>query len=75
MTQLGERMSTITQEFIASFDLLPTATRFEVAFEILRRTKDFDFAPLTNEDLVLNAEILFLELDQQEMNHERSDSW
>ena len=42
----------------------------EIALEILRRLVNFDFPPLTDEDLVLNAEKLFLALDQQEIDGE-----
>ena len=37
-----------------------------MACEILRRIRDVDFPPLSDEELVLNAEALFLELDRQE---------
>ena len=38
----------------------------EVATEILRRSLQFDFPPLTEDELVLSAEELFLELDKRE---------
>jgi len=53
---------------------LPEAAKFEVAIEILRRTKDFEFPPLTDDELVANAEAIFLEFDQREMNDERPES-
>jgi hypothetical protein len=59
-------MSTTSQQFIASFDALPETVKFEVAFEILRRMKDFDLPPLTDDELLANAEATFLELDQRE---------
>ena len=34
--------------------------------EILKRTTYLDFPPLSDEDLALNAEALFLDLDAQE---------
>jgi hypothetical protein len=40
-------MSTTAEQLLASFDALPETVKFEPAFEILRRTKDFDFPPLT----------------------------
>ncbi|MDC0837806.1 hypothetical protein POG23_08970, partial [Limnoraphis robusta] len=40
--------------------------RFANAAEILKRVINFDVPPLTDEDLVLNAEELFLALDEQE---------
>ena len=67
-------MSTTAQQLLASFDALPDAAKYEVALEILRRLKGFDFPPLTDEELAANAEALFLELDEREMNDERSES-
>jgi hypothetical protein len=43
-----------------------------VAAEIIRRTMAFDLPALTDEELVLNAEELFLELDRQEAPDEQS---
>lgn len=63
-------MTTNTQELITSFDALPEAAKFEVAAEILRRTRDFKFPPLTDDELVANAESLFLEYDQREPSEE-----
>jgi hypothetical protein len=68
-------MSTTAEQLLASFDALPDTVKFEVAFEILRRTKDFDFPPLTDDELVANAEAMFLELDRREMNNELPESW
>jgi len=67
-------MSTTAQQILSSFDALPDATKHEVAMEILRRTKDFEFPPLTDEELTANAEALFLEFDKREMNDERPES-
>lgn len=63
-------MTTNTQELITSFDALPEVAKFEVAAEILRRTRDFKFPPLTDDELVANAESLFLEYDQRELSEE-----
>lgn len=59
-------MSETAQQLLASFDLLPESARQEVALEILRRTKDYDLEPLSDEELVINAEAVFLELDRRE---------
>ncbi len=67
-------MSTNAQQLLATFDALPEVTKFEVAAEILRRTKDFEIPPLTDDELVANAEAIFLELDQREMNDELPES-
>ena len=63
-------MSTTAQQLLASFDALPETVKFEVAYEILRRTKDFEFPPLTDNELAANAEVIFLEFDQREMNND-----
>ena len=67
-------MNSQAQTILASFDMLSEKTRYEVAIEILRRTKNMNFPPLTDDDLVANAEAVFLELDQRELTNERSES-
>ena len=59
-------MTPAVQNVIRSFELLPDVDKKEVATEILRRTLRLDLPPLTDEDLILNAEELFLELDRRE---------
>jgi hypothetical protein len=59
-------MSTTVEEILDSFDHLSEAEKRELATEIIRRTLEFDLPPLADEELVLNAEALFLELDQRE---------
>jgi hypothetical protein len=59
-------MTTATQQLLDSFDLLSTAEKQAVACEILRRMRDVDLPPLSDEELVLSAEALFLELDRRE---------
>jgi hypothetical protein len=63
-------MLTLVEEFLDSFDRLPDTERIEVALEILKRVIQIDFPPLSDEDLVLNAEEIFLELDKQESAYE-----
>jgi len=63
-------MSALAQEILESFDKLPDTEQLEIALEILRRLVNVDFPPLTDEDLALNAEELFLALDQQEVDYE-----
>ena len=58
------------QEFLSTFDLLTESERLEIALEILKRVMNFDFPPLSDEELTLNAEELFLELDRQEAAYE-----
>ena len=65
-------MTVLAQEILKTFDQLPNKEQIEIALQILRRLVDSDFPPLTNEDLVLNAEELFSALDQQEADYEYS---
>ena len=59
-------MTTQVQELLHSFERLSHDEQWELAFEILRRTVQFNFPPLQNEDFVYCAEELFLALDQEE---------
>ncbi|MFQ5605092.1 MAG: hypothetical protein ACE5HS_17650 [bacterium] len=59
-------MTLNAQAVIESFERLSEADKKEVATEIFRRSLKFDFPPLTDDELVMNAEDLFLELDQKE---------
>ena len=63
-------MTSSVQQLLHSFDLLPEAEQQELAWEILRRTVNFDLLSLSDEDLVLNAEALFVELDRQAAQHD-----
>ena len=60
-------MSTTTSEILESFDHLAEDEKREVASEIIRRTRELELPPLTDDELVLNAEALFLELDKREL--------
>jgi hypothetical protein len=64
-------MTTLAQEVLNGFDSLPNPEQLEIALEILRRLSNFDFPPLSDEDLALNAEDLFLALDQEEVDYEQ----
>lgn len=66
-------MNPQAQTLLTAFDSLSERVRYEVALEILRRTKDVDLPALTDEDLVANAEALFLDLDQREMREMNDD--
>jgi hypothetical protein len=59
-------MTTATQHLLDSFDLLSEAEKQIVLCELLRRVRDVDLPPLSDEELVANAEALFLELDRRE---------
>ena len=59
-------MTTATQHLLDSFDLLSAAEKQIVLCELLRRVRDFDLPPLSDEELMANAEALFLDLDRRE---------
>jgi len=59
-------MTTATQHLLDTFDLLSAEEQQAVACEILRRLRDVDLPPLSDEELVSSAEVLFLDLDRRE---------
>ena len=61
-------MTTTAENLISIFDTLPEPEKREVATVILHRTLGFDLPPLSDDDLTLNAEELFLALDREEEN-------
>lgn len=63
-------MAAAIQELLKTFDQLTDSEQLEFASEILRRVVHLDLPPLSDEDLALNAEALFLELDKREEVHE-----
>ncbi|MEH2137321.1 MULTISPECIES: hypothetical protein [unclassified Nostoc] len=63
-------MTAPVEELLSTFDRLPESERLEIALEILKRVRHLDFPCLSNEDLVWNAEEIFLELDRQEASDE-----
>ena len=54
------------KSILESFDELPEGAQREVASAILRRTLRFAAPPLTDEDLLAQADELFRELDARE---------
>ena len=60
-------MTALAEEILNAFDKLPASEQLEVGREILRRLVHFDLTPLTDEDLAVNAEELFLALDRLEI--------
>ena len=55
-----------TQHLLDAFDLLSAAEKQAVTCEILRRMRDADFPSLSDEEMILSTEALFLELDYRE---------
>lgn len=64
-------IETTVQEFLKSFDLLAEDEQRRVAKEILLRSMELKSA-VTDEELVLNAEQVFLELDSRESENGQS---
>jgi len=64
-------MTTSSQNILDSFDQLPESEKQQVASEIIRRTVNLNLPALSDEELVLSAEELFLELDQRESEDEQ----
>ena len=58
-------MSPVAEDLLKSFDLLPENEKRELLREILRRTVHFEALP--DEELILIAEQLFLDLDAREV--------
>jgi hypothetical protein len=67
-------ISTTVEELLKSFDLLPEVEKHRVAAEILRRSLALTSAPLTDDELTLNAEQVFLDLDRRESQDGQSQS-
>jgi len=59
-------MNITAETIIKTFEKLPLAEQKEVATEILRRTVMIQLPPMSDEELTLNAEEIFLELDRRE---------
>jgi hypothetical protein len=57
-------MAISVQEMLDTFDNLTESEQQEIALEILKRVSTLNLPQLSDEDLVLNAEALFLELDR-----------
>jgi hypothetical protein len=61
-------MAASVADILRAFEHLSEAEQKDLAAEILRRSAHWDWPALSDEDFVLNAEQLFLELDQSEAN-------
>jgi hypothetical protein len=65
-------MTAVVQNLLNTFDSLTYAERLDLLSEILRRIAYLEFLPLSDEDLTLNAEDIFLTLDREESDYEQS---
>ena len=63
-------MTIVVEELLNTFERLTDSERLDLVLEILKRTVYLDFPPLSDDDLVLNAEGLFRELDEEESVYE-----
>ncbi len=59
-------MTTTTQEIIEKFAQLPVSEKKFVVSVILRDTVETETPDLSDEEFILSAEEIFLELDQRE---------
>lgn len=59
------------EHLLDTFDHLPEAQQREAASEILRRVQRLTFDPMSDDELLLSAEGLFLELNKDEGNRYR----
>ena len=59
-------MTPTVQQILDTFDQMPETERQELAAEILRRALSINYGSLSDEELILNAEQVFLGLDQRE---------
>jgi hypothetical protein len=67
------KMSITAEQILKEFESLPDSDKREVASEILRRVFKIDYTPLSDDELIMNAEAVFLELDQREIRDERPE--
>ena len=59
-------MTTAVRNLLSAFELLPKPEKQQFASEIIRPSVNPDLPPLSDEELILSAEELFLELDKRE---------
>jgi hypothetical protein len=66
-------MTLSAQQIIDSFDRLSEPEKEKVAYEILRRSVHLEIPPLTDEELTVAAEDLFIALDAREAENGSSE--
>lgn len=67
-------MNSRSQQLLNAFEQLPEMEKQQVVAEILRRTITQDIPALSDEELIVNAEALFLSLDEFETEDEQQYS-
>jgi hypothetical protein len=63
-------MSKAATELLEAFEHLPEPDKKQLAAEIFRRSLQWDWPALADEDSIENAEQIFLELDRAESSDE-----
>ena len=63
-------MTTTVKNLLISFEKLTETEKRELAIEVVRRTDIFGSPDISDEELALAAEDLFLELDREEIEAE-----
>jgi hypothetical protein len=59
-------MTRSVEDLLDTFDRLPDDEKREAASEILRRIRRLEFGPISDNELIVSAEELFLDLDRRE---------
>lgn len=67
-------MTAEVQELIESFNRLSEADKKVIVVEVLRQTTYSETPSISDEELVLNAEELFIEIDMRENEDAKPDS-
>lgn len=65
-------MTRTVKELLVTYDRLPEPEQREAASEILRRYRRIAVDPISDNELILAAEDLFLELDRREEANDRT---
>lgn len=63
-------MSPVVEGMLKSFDGLSSQDQREVIAEMLRRSRNLEWPPLTDGDLVQIADAIFVQLDEAESRNE-----
>ena len=62
------------ESFLTTFNALPEPAKRQVAVEILKQSREWEYAPLTDDELDQITDMAFVELDREEELNEQSQS-